>query len=58
MITGPITEDENNENNFWGTWVYKGSKLTIELRTPSQGCDEIQLHILSCSEGKIEMFLT
>jgi lysyl endopeptidase len=34
MITGPITEGENNENNFWGTWVYKGGRLTVDLKTP------------------------
>lgn len=41
MITGPITEGEDNENNFRGTWVYKGSKLTIEVRTPIQGRNEL-----------------
>ncbi|HYF68096.1 MAG TPA: trypsin-like peptidase domain-containing protein [Ohtaekwangia sp.] len=58
MITGPITEDENNENNFWGTWVYKGSKLTIEVRTPSRSRDELQLHISSVGYGYKNLYRT
>lgn len=34
MITGPVTEKENNDHNFWGTWVYKGEKLTIDFKVP------------------------
>lgn len=34
IITGPITENENNPNKIWGSWVYRGQFLTIEIKTP------------------------
>jgi len=58
MITGPITEDENNKNGFWGTWVYKGSRLTIEVKTPSQSRDELRLRISNVGYGYKNLYRT
>lgn len=58
MITGPITETENNENSFWGTWVYKGSKLTVDLKTPIEAKSVLQLHISSVAYGYKVLYVT
>ncbi|MBS1559811.1 MAG: trypsin-like peptidase domain-containing protein [Bacteroidetes bacterium] len=58
MITGPITESENNTNNFWGTWVYKGSKLTFDFRIPIYTKKEIKLHISNIAYGYKDLYVT
>ncbi|MBI1767411.1 MAG: trypsin-like peptidase domain-containing protein [Bacteroidetes bacterium] len=56
MITGPVTENENNENNFWGSWVYKGEKLTVEFKTQTQNRAYIKLHIASVAYGYKDIY--
>jgi lysyl endopeptidase len=56
MITGPVTESENNENNFWGTWVYKGESLTVDFKTPVETKSELQLHISSVAYGYKDIY--
>jgi lysyl endopeptidase len=56
MITGPVTENENNENNFWGSWVYKGEKLTVEFKTQTQDRAAIKLHIASVAYGYKDIY--
>ena len=56
MITGPVTENENNENNFWGSWVYKGAKLTIEFKTQTQDRAAIKLHMASVAYGYKDIY--
>jgi|GEM_PF-436665 len=56
MITGPITENENNENNFWGTWVYKGGSLTVDFKTPVKTKSELKLHISSVAYGYKDIY--
>lgn len=51
MITGPLTEKENNVNNFWGSWVYKGEKLTVDFKTPLSTKSTMKLHISSVAYG-------
>jgi lysyl endopeptidase len=34
QITGPITEKQNNSNNFWATIPYNGDEINIELNVP------------------------
>jgi len=58
MITGPITEDENNENNFWGTWVYKGNKLTVDLKLPIESKPFLKLRISSIAYGFKNIYRT
>ncbi len=56
MITGPITETENNENNFWGSWVYQGEKLIIELKARTQDRADIKLHLASVAYGYKDIY--
>jgi lysyl endopeptidase len=56
MITGPVTENENNERNFWGTWVYKGGSLTVDFKTPIETKSELKLHISSVAYGYKDIY--
>jgi hypothetical protein len=33
-LTGPITEKENNTDNFWATRVYNGNSIVVEVNVP------------------------
>lgn len=57
MITGPITEEENNNKNFWGTWVYKGGRLTVDLKVPVESISSLKLHISSMAYGYKELYV-
>lgn len=56
MITGPVTEAENQASKLWGSWVYKGDQLTIELKTPIKSKDRLILHASSIAYGYKEMY--
>lgn len=56
MITGPITQAENNESNQWGSWVYKGGMITIEVKTPSATRHELMLHASNVAYGYKEIY--
>lgn len=56
MITGPVTENENNDNNVWGSWVYKGEKLTVEFKTLTQDRAHIKLHMASVAYGYKDIY--
>lgn len=56
MITGPVTEKENNDNKFWGSWAYKGEDLFIEIKTPAATLDELQLHANNIAYGYKEVY--
>jgi len=58
MITGPVTENENNGNNFWGSWVYKGGLLTVEIKTPIESKGELKLHISNVAYGYKAIYKT
>jgi lysyl endopeptidase len=58
MITGPISESENNPNNSWGSWVYKGNKVTIEIKTPSISKSNLKLNISNIGYGYKEIYHT
>jgi lysyl endopeptidase len=51
MITGPITEKENNPNNVWGSWVYQGEYLNIEIKTPTSTYKDLILHSNNIAYG-------
>lgn len=57
MITGPVTEAENNENIFWGSWVYKGGKLTVDFKTPVESKSSLKLHISSIAYGYKDLYV-
>ena len=56
MITGAITEKENNKNNIWGSWVYQGELVTIEIKTPSQTFNDLKLHIGNIAYGYKDIY--
>ena len=56
MITGPVMDNENNENNFWGSWVYKGGMLTVDFKTPTESRTELKLHISSVAYGYKDIY--
>lgn len=58
MITGPVTASENNENNFWGSWVYKGGMLTVDLKTPIINKVALKLHISSLAYGYKDLYVS
>ncbi|MBX2965150.1 MAG: T9SS type A sorting domain-containing protein [Cyclobacteriaceae bacterium] len=58
MTTGPITEEENNENSFWGSWVYKGEKITVDFKTPAESKSLLKLHISSIAYGYKDIYKT
>lgn len=57
MITGPITQIENNENNTWGTWFYKGQKLTIDFKLPAERKEQMRLHISGIAYGYKDLYV-
>lgn len=56
MITGPITENENNPNYLWGSWVYQGEYLNIEIRTPTTTYKELVLHSNNIAYGYKQIY--
>lgn len=56
MITGPVTEKENNENQIWGSWVYQGGLITIEIKTPLVTLGDLTLHINNIAYGYKEIY--
>lgn len=56
MITGPVTEAENNENNIWGSWVYQGAYLIIEIKTPAATIKQLRLHSNNIAYGYKEVY--
>jgi lysyl endopeptidase len=56
MITGTITENENNADKIWGSWFYKGDILTIEIKTPIETKDQLLLHAGNVAYGYKEMY--
>lgn len=58
IITGPITESENNSSMTWGSWVYKGPYLTIEIKTPLLTKDQLLLHSNNIAYGYKEVYRT
>lgn len=57
MITGPITSKENNPENVWGSSIYKGEGVVIEVKVPVKSKDKIILHINSIAHGYKKIFI-
>lgn len=57
MITGPVTENENNPNHIWGSWIYKGSSLIVELKVPKSATEELQLHADTLLYGYKDIYM-
>jgi lysyl endopeptidase len=56
MITGAITEKENNAKKTWGSWVLQGPVLTVEIKTPAKTVNELQLHSKNIAYGYKEVY--
>ena len=42
-VTGPITQKQNNPDNFWATIPYKGEEITIEINVPKAEANKSRL---------------
>ncbi|HSC37533.1 MAG TPA: T9SS type A sorting domain-containing protein [Chitinophagaceae bacterium] len=58
MITGPVTERENNAAKTWGSWVYNGPILIIEVKTPAATRNELELHASNIAYGYKQVYKT
>jgi len=56
MVTGPVTETENNKNGIWGSWVYQGEVLIIEIKTPIASMKKLILHSDNVAYGYKEIY--
>ncbi len=56
MITGPITDSENNAAGIWGSAIYKGSTLLVEIKIPAGSNDRLVLETQSIAYGYKEIF--
>lgn len=57
MITGVITEAENNENKIWGSSIYKGNELNIEVRLPKAEKEKFSLFVTNVAYGYKDIFI-
>jgi hypothetical protein len=57
MITGPITAAENNAGKRWGSSIYKGDELTIEVKVPTSEKSNLSLRITNVAYGYKDMFV-
>ena len=49
---------ENNKNNIWGSWIYKGELLVIEIKTPLKTKGELMCHANNIAYGYKEIYGT
>ncbi|NII26067.1 T9SS type A sorting domain-containing protein [Pseudoflavitalea sp. X16] len=56
MITGPVTEKENTKKAVWGSAVYKGEVLIVEVKTPLITKSDIRLNVNNVAYGYKEIF--
>ncbi len=57
MITGPVTEAENNELKTWGSSIFKGDEVTVEVKVPAALKDELSLIITNMAYGYKQIFI-
>jgi lysyl endopeptidase len=57
MITGPVTAAENNANGIWGSWVYAGPEINIEIKTPAAAVAKLVLHSNNVAYGYKEVYM-
>lgn len=56
MITGPVTSKENNEFHVWGSSIYSGESVIVEVKVPQQSVNQNRLHIHNLSHGYKNLF--
>lgn len=57
MIMGPISSSENNEQQIWGSAIYKGEDLNIEIKILNDSIKEFKLHISNIAYGYKQIFV-
>lgn len=53
----PITAAENNAGKRWGSSIYKGDELTIEVKVPTSEKANLSLRITNVAYGYKDMFV-
>lgn len=56
MITGPVTAAENNPGKIWGSWVYMGPEINIEVKLPLQSKEQLVLNSNNVAYGYKEVY--
>lgn len=51
MVTGPITYKENNNTGKWGSSIYQGDEITIEVKVPLRKKNSLRLHLNNIAYG-------
>lgn len=57
MITGVITDAENNEAKVWGSSIYKGDEINIEIKVPLEEKEKLSLQITNVAYGYKNIFI-
>lgn len=57
MITGVITDAENNEAKVWGSSIYKGDEINIEVKLPVEEKEKLSLQITNVAYGYKNIFI-
>lgn len=57
MITGVITDAENNETKVWGSSIYKGDEINIEIKVPVEEKEKLNLQITNVAYGYKNIFI-
>jgi lysyl endopeptidase len=57
MITGVITDAENNKHKIWGSSIYQGDELTIEIKLPIAERENLTLLITNIAYGYKDIFV-
>jgi lysyl endopeptidase len=58
MITGVITDAENNKDKLWGSSIYKGDELNIEFKVPISEKEKLNLQITNVAYGYKDIFVS
>jgi lysyl endopeptidase len=57
MITGVISDKENNEKRIWGSSIYKGDEVNIEIKLPTKARGNLSLFLSNLAFGYKNIFV-
>ncbi|HEY9257510.1 T9SS type A sorting domain-containing protein [Chitinophaga sp.] len=57
MIMGPVGPGENNVRQIWGSAIYKGEDINIEIKVPTKSKADLKLHISNVAYGFKQIFI-
>lgn len=58
MIAGSITEIVNNVDRYWGSSVFKGEEINIEIKTPTITKEKLSLDLTNVAYGYKNIFVS